>query len=128
MKLSSAFLLLIIAQAAHSIEEYIARLYDVLAPARIISEAISADRPTGFLIANLALVSFGLLCWAFPVRRGWPAARPVAWVWVVVELANGVGHLLFAFGTAGYFPGLATAPLLLLAALATAITLRRHPA
>jgi len=32
-----AFLALIVAQAAHSIEEYVFRLFEVLAPARFIS-------------------------------------------------------------------------------------------
>ena len=128
MKPSSAFLLLILAQAAHSIEEFVTRLYDVLAPARIISDAISTDRATGFLIANAALVTLGLLCWVFPVCQRWPSARLVAWAWVMVELANGFGHALFALGTGGYFPGVATAPLLLFAAAATAVSLRRHPA
>jgi hypothetical protein len=38
MRLSgrSAFLALILAQAAHSVEQYAFRLYDVLAPARYV--------------------------------------------------------------------------------------------
>ena len=36
------FWLLILAQAAHSIEEYVGRLYDVFPPARVVSGLISA--------------------------------------------------------------------------------------
>jgi hypothetical protein len=36
-----AFLALILAQTAHSIEEYIARLHDVFAPARFVSSLFS---------------------------------------------------------------------------------------
>jgi hypothetical protein len=43
----AGFLILILTQAAHSVEEYVFRLYDVLAPARFISGLFSADLPTG---------------------------------------------------------------------------------
>jgi hypothetical protein len=127
MKTQSAFLLLILAQAAHSIEEYVFHLFDVLAPARFLSELISADLAFGFAVLNIALVGFGLWCWLYPARRGWPSARPIMWAWCALELANGIGHLLLALSVRGYFPGLATAPLLLIAAIATAIPLRRRP-
>jgi hypothetical protein len=65
-----AFVLLILAQAAHSLEEYVARLYDVFPPARFLSSLFSDDLRTGFVIANVLLISFGLWCWAVPVRRG----------------------------------------------------------
>ena len=52
--------------AAHSIEEYTTRLYDVFPPARFVSSLVSDDLATGFVIANVALVGFGFWCWAFP--------------------------------------------------------------
>ncbi len=54
------FLALILAQAAHSIEECITKLYEVFAPARFVSSLISKDLALGFLIGNTALVVFGL--------------------------------------------------------------------
>jgi hypothetical protein len=111
-----AFLLLILAQGAHSIEEYATRLYDVFAPARIVSSLVSNDLSVGFLVVNAALVTFGLWCWAVPVRSGWGAARGLAWFWTFLELGNGIGHSALALSRRGYFPGVATAPLLLLAA------------
>jgi hypothetical protein len=108
------FLLLILAQAAHSIEEIVTKLYDVLAPARFVSSLISNNLALGFLIANIALVTFGLWCWAVPVRSGWHAARGLIWFWTILELGNGIGHSTFALWRGGYFPGVATAPLLLL--------------
>ena len=62
------FLFLILAQGAHSIEEYATRLYEVFGPARFVSGLISNDLALGFLIFNVALVTFGLWCWAIPVR------------------------------------------------------------
>jgi hypothetical protein len=69
------FLLLILAQGAHSVEEYVTRLYEVFAPARFVSSLFSNDLAVGFLIFNGALVAFGLWCWAVPVRSGWHAAH-----------------------------------------------------
>jgi hypothetical protein len=107
------FLALILAQAAHSVEEYAFRLYDVLAPARYVSSLIGVDRQIGFVIVNSALVLFGLWCWAARVGPGRGAARGLAWFWALLEMANGCAHLVLAARAGGYFPGLATAPLLL---------------
>lgn len=112
--LRHAFLALILAQALHSIEEYVTRLYEVFAPARLVSSLLSEDLAFGFLIANAVLVAVGLWCWAFPVRLQWRAARGVAWFWSILELGNGIVHSLLALTIGGYFPGVLTAPLLLL--------------
>ena len=108
-----AFLLLIAAQAAHSIEEYWFRLYDRLAPTRALSDALGFERPVAFAIINAALVLFGLWCYVARVRGGHRAARGFAWFWALLETANGIGHCGLALAAGGYFPGLATAPLLL---------------
>jgi hypothetical protein len=107
------FLALILAQAAHSVEEYAFRLYDVLAPARYVSGLFGVDRQIGFVIVNSALVLFGLWCWHARVRRGRRSARALGWFWALLEIANGCAHLALALMAGGYFPGLATAPLLL---------------
>lgn len=109
----ATFLALILAQAAHSIEEYRYRLFDVFAPAHFLSGLVSGDRAVGFAIVNIVLVLFGFWCWAAQVRPGRAAGRPLAWFWALVELANGTGHLAVAAARGGYFPGAATAPLLL---------------
>ena len=87
-----AFLFLILAQGAHSIEEYATRFYEVFAPARFVSSLISNDLSIGFLVVNTALVTFGLWCWAVPVRSGWHAARGFAWFWTILELATDQHH------------------------------------
>jgi hypothetical protein len=109
----AAFLALIVAQAAHSIEEYVFRLFDVLAPARFISGLLSSNLARGFAIANIALVLFGVWCYVARVHHGLPSARGLAWFWALLELGNGIGHSAFALARGGYFPGVATAPLLL---------------
>ena len=112
----TAFLLLIIGQLLHSLEEYRFALWEVFAPARAVSGLFSGDLPTGFAIANTAIVSFGFWCLLFPVRRSWRGARAVLWAWVVLELLNGTGHMLLGLTTQSYFPGLYTAPLLFVTA------------
>jgi hypothetical protein len=110
------FLFLILAQGAHSIEEYATRLYEVFEPAHFASSLISNDLSVGFLVINAFLVMFGLWCWAVPVRSGWRVARGLIWFWTLLELCNGIGHSALALSRRGYFPGVTTAPLLLLLA------------
>jgi hypothetical protein len=108
----AAFAALIAAQAAHSVEEYVFRLFDVFAPARAVSGLFSSDLATGFAVANAGIVFFGVWAYLANVRTSRPGSRGLAWFWTGLEFANGVGHLLLAAGAGGYFPGAATAPLL----------------
>ena len=121
----SLFLGLILAQAAHSIEEYYFRLYDVLAPARFISGLVSSNLALGFAIANGALVLLGLWCYLARVRKGHASALGWAWFWTILEAINGANHLMLAVSSRGYFPGAATAPLLLGLSLWLGVTLSR---
>ena len=120
-----AFLALVLAQAAHSIEEYRTRLYDVFPPARFVSGLLFTDRRVGFLILNVSLVAFGLWCFFGPIRGTRPAARALAWAWALLETANGLGHIAWALAAGAYRPGLATAPLLAGVGLTLAALLRR---
>ena len=108
-----AFALLILAQAAHSIEEYVFRLFEVFPPARWVSGLFSANLALGFAIGNTAIVLFGVWCYVARVRPSHPSAQGYAWFWVCLEFANGIGHVIFASLEGGYFPGVATAPLLI---------------
>jgi hypothetical protein len=112
------FLALIAAQAAHSIEEYAFALYEVFPPARFASSLLSSNLAVGFVILNAAFVVFGLWCYLARVRPGHVSARAWVWPWVLIEAGNGVGHSIIAVARGGYFPGVATAPVLLVLALA----------
>ena len=112
-----AFGLLILAQAAHSVEEYVGRLWESFPPARLLTGLFSENRERAFLALNVALVAFGFWCFIWPVRRGWPSAALFAWIWVVIELINGIGHPLWALRVGGYAPGVVTAPALLVLAI-----------
>ena len=97
-RLQLTFLAVIVAQAAHSVEEYRGRLYDVFP-------------------LNVLILAFGAWCWFWPVRRHWRSAVGLAWVWAVVEVLNGIGHSAWSLMRGGYTPGVATAPALLALAL-----------
>jgi hypothetical protein len=109
-----AFLLLVLTQTLHSFEEYYFSLWAALAPARFVSGLFSDDLAFGFAIINSAIIVFGYWTYLMPVSRNWASASLALWGWSLVELGNGVAHLLFAVQTQGYFPGLYTAPLLVL--------------
>jgi hypothetical protein len=122
-----AFLALVIAQAAHSIEEYSFRLYDVFAPARFVSGLISTNLRTGFIAFNLGFVAFGFWCYAVPVQEGLSIAIPFLWFWIVLEILNGIGHPLISILERSYIPGTITAPGLLIIAVYLSIQIARRP-
>jgi hypothetical protein len=120
----AAFAALVLAQTAHSIEEYVGRLWESFPPARFLTGLISSDRELGFIVINTALVAFGVWCLLWPVRREWPSAAALMWFWVVIETINGVGHPLWSLRQGGYTPGVLTAPLLLVLAVYLGVQLR----
>jgi hypothetical protein len=124
-RIQTTFALLVLAQAAHSIEEYLGRLWESFPPANFLSSLISESRERGFLILNVALVAFGVWCLLWPVRRNWPSAIGLMWFWVVIETINGIGHPLWSLSQGGYTPGVLTAPILLGLALYLGVQLRR---
>lgn len=120
----ATFAVLVLAQAAHSTEEYLGRLWEALLPPRAVALIFSSNPQRGFLIANVAIVAFGVWCAAWPVRRRWRTARALMWGWTVVEIANGIGHPLASLLFQRYIAGVYTAPLLLAVALCLARLLR----
>ncbi|MBI5475497.1 MAG: HXXEE domain-containing protein [Ignavibacteriales bacterium] len=116
-----AFLALILVQAMHSFEEYVFRLYDVFIPAQVVSRLISNDLSTGFLIFNIGLILFGIWCYLARVRPSHTSASGWVWLWIFVEGGNGIGHPLLALLRGGYFPGVITAPVLLVISIYLAL-------
>ncbi len=123
----SLFGLLILTQVAHSLEEYAGRLYEVFPPARVVSSLFASDLQLGFVIFNALLVGFGTWCYVWPVRHHWASAKGLMWVWVGIELVNGVGHPGWSLSVHGYTPGVVTALVLLPLALALWWRLRTEP-
>jgi len=117
------FLLLIAAQASHSVEEYVTRLFEIFAPARFVSGLVSDDLAVGFVTVNVVFNLVGAWCYFGPVRAGGSAGRLAAVVWVAIEHANSVGHLTIAARNGAYFSGSLTAVLLLVIATCLAFSL-----
>ena len=116
---------LVLTQTAHSIEEYVGHLWESFPPARFLTSLVSSDLERAFVLLNVSLLAFGVWCFLWPLRRGWPVAASLAWFWVVIEIINGIGHPLWSVREGGYTPGLATAPVLLVLAVYLAHQLRR---
>ena len=126
MSIRSTFLALVLTQVAHSVEEYVGRLWETFPPAAFLTGLVSANREVGFLVLNVSLGLFGIWCAAIPVRRGWASAPALMWFWVVLETINGIGHPAWSMVQRSYTPGVLTAPLLLGIALLLAGQLRRR--
>jgi len=124
-RIQTTFAALVLAQAAHSIEEYIGRLWESFPPARFVTGLIPPDRAVAFILLNVAIVGFGVWCLVWPVRRQWPSARRLMWLWVVIETINGIGHPLWSLRQGAYTPGVVTAPILLVLALYLGVQLQK---
>ena len=116
---------LILAQVAHSLEEQFGHLWESFPPARLVAGLVSSNLERGFGVLNVLVLGFGVWCFLWPVRRGWPVAFALGWLWAVLEIVNGIGHLLWSIHEGGYTPGLFTAPVLLVLAIYLAYQLRR---
>lgn len=123
-RVMGAFGALVLAQGAHSTEEYAGRLWDSFPPARFVAGLVSEDLERGFVALNVALVAFGVWCFIWPVRRQWTSGRWLAWGWAIIEAINGTVHPLWSLRQGGYTPGVVTAPLLLILALCLARELK----
>lgn len=116
-RLQLTFAALIVTQVAHSVEEYLGRLWESFPPAEFITGLISQDRREGFLLINILFVGFGVWCFVWPVLQKWKIAIGLAWLWACIESINGIGHLLWSLSQFRYSPGVLTSPLLLMFAL-----------
>ena len=112
-----AFLMLVLIQGVHSVEEYFGKLWEVFQPATILSSLVSNNLETGFLIINIGLFIFGIWSWAIPVRKDYSIAGSIIWIFIVIEIINGIGHPVWAIYEMSYVPGLITAQILLILAI-----------
>ena len=126
-RIKFSFLALVITQVAHSVEEYVFRFYEVFPPARLLNELVPGLTRPGFIIFSALLALFGLWCFLSSVHPGTKSARDWVWIWVVIELFNGLAHPVWAIATRGYVPGLATSPILFVLAAYLFHRLRATP-
>jgi hypothetical protein len=106
---------LVLARLIHAFEDFVGRFYDRF--------PLFSIAPEFFVLLQLALVL--LLAAIIPsVAHGRPWALKVAKFWAVVEILSGTGHLTIALIEWRYYPGLWTAPLLLIFGAALGRSLR----
>ena len=123
-RVQRTFGILILVQAAHSVEEYVGHLWESFPPARLLASLVSSNLERAFVLLNVLLLAFGVWCLLWPVRRGWPAGIVLCWLWTAGEIVNGIVHAVWSIHQGGYTPGLATAPALLVVAGYLAYQLR----
>ena len=125
-KIKMLFLFLILVQGLHSIEEYLGMLWESFPPANFLTGLISDHHETGFLIINIGLFIFGMLCCAIVFWTKIPYAIGLIWFWIILEFINSIGHPIWSTIQADYTPGLFTSPLLLILVLVIYTELRTH--
>jgi len=114
---TSAILLLILTLIAHLYEE--------------VRTGFRRKFPVGempvfvFVGVNVVLYAF---CFStlFLSTRGHPLAIPFAWIFAVIMLANGIGHIGIMLCRRAYFPGGITAFLLLVSSIYLIYSLAVH--
>ena len=95
---------LVFAEFLHGFEDYVNGFYEIF--------PLYSIAPEFFVTATLALLL--LLAALIPsVAHGRRWAVRLAKYWAILEILNGAGHLMLAVITWGYYPGMWTAPLLL---------------
>lgn len=113
-KIKIAFLILVIIQTFHSIEEYTNKLYMVFKPAKVVSLLFSSDPLTGFVIVNTLIILSGFFCYFVFINRDHITSKFWITAGGIIEFGNGLGHIMISIVRHSYFPGIITAvPLLL---------------
>ena len=123
-KTKITFLVLVLLQGLHSVEEYVGKLWDVFPPAKYLTNLFSENNETGFLIANVGIFILGISCWVLLYSKFESTISIIIWIFVVIETINGIGHPVWSIYQKSYTPGVITAPFLLVTALYLARQLR----
>ena len=133
-KVGKTYLCLGIAQAIHSMEEMFSHLYDFFwtatgffqhyipnLPQFKMSAELFAILNMGFIVIILATVPF------VELNRHW--AMVFAWCWGIIEVLNGLIHMIGVVVFSGYVPGALSAPILFIVGLLLIIrlSLREKP-
>jgi hypothetical protein len=131
-RLTFRFWLLGLVQAAHSIEEMRARLYDFfwVATGRMheILPAVTQVRMSAQTFALLNMSFIAVLLGSVPfVRARKPAALGLAGIAGAIEVLNGIGHTAGSIWFRRYVPGVATAPFLFVTGVLVLRELFRTP-
>ena len=127
-KVVKIYWILAFVQVAHSIEEVYAHLdlkFESMSAAMHQAIAwIPVFKLDSTLFAIINILMITLLLGAIPgMGRNAKWAISLAWLWAVVEIANGVFHTTTWLWLKAYFPGSLSGPILLIPAILLAKTL-----
>ncbi|NIR42849.1 MAG: HXXEE domain-containing protein [Gemmatimonadetes bacterium] len=107
---------LIVARLLHNFEDFVSG-YQELSP-------LPSLPPEFFVLFQVALLI--LLAAATPsVAHGRPWALRLAKLWAIIEILNGVGHIMITLLEWEFYPGFWTSPLLVIFGAALGRSLRR---
>lgn len=99
-------ILTIAIQAAHATEEFVTGFH-VRFPATL---GVAAWSPEFFVWFNVVCLALWIGC-LWPLAARWRVAFLPLWFLGLAGTVNGLAHPLLAVNAGGYFPGLATSPL-----------------
>ncbi|MDH3641344.1 MAG: HXXEE domain-containing protein [Gammaproteobacteria bacterium] len=117
MKPQYLFATLVVCQAAHSLEETVGGLYDLLPYISWMDGVVPGGAFVFFVTVNTLFVLFGCWCYFGRVRTAAPSAGFFVTLWAVIEILNGIAHPGWSLLAGVYIPGTLTAPVLLVVAL-----------
>ncbi|MBT8233607.1 MAG: HXXEE domain-containing protein [Saprospiraceae bacterium] len=123
-KTKKLFLIVVLCQACHSLEEFTGRLWESFPPAEALCDLISDDHETGFLIINIGILLFGLAAYLFFLKKNNSLSNFIIWFWVFIGFVNGIGHLVWSILQKEYTPGLATSQAVFLTTILLLIKFR----
>jgi hypothetical protein len=125
-----AWVWLVVGLAAHVADEALTGFLDVYNPAVLLVRerlgwfpAPTFDFGPWLSLLTLAIVLLALLAPA--VRRGVAGTRAASWIFGVVMLVNGVGHLAGSALFHRWLPGATSSPLLIVVAVLLLLAARR---
>jgi len=111
-KITTLFLLLILAHVIHATEEYFGKLWETYRPAIFICNLISSDPERGFVIINIAFVIISFLFWKFSLQQPGSSTHSLIWIWITLQSINVMGHVIWTISTKSYTPGVISAILI----------------
>ncbi len=111
VSLRSVFLIMIVVQAVHALEEFVFHFWDVFPPMRAVYGGTPGLGETVFIAFHTVLIGLGVWSYRRWVRSNQPNARRVV-VWgIVVQSFTVLLHAAWFLTEFRYQPGLATTPL-----------------
>lgn len=102
-KIRIAILSLIVIQVIHSTEEYIFGFYKQFPVFVFYNKEFSTVGQGMFFAFNVSLLVLLIFCFLLAFFQWWRLRFPI--IFAIIELANGIYHLLWTTVSGKYFPG-----------------------